>query len=164
MEKAAIIFDSKTGYTAKAAEYMAKGMAEAGIEVACYNITEVDIAFVKAAALVVLGAPTYMASITPDMLRWIQAEGSKLNLAGKLGGAFATEQYVHGGAENVIQTLLTHELVFGMMVYSSGGACGRPVIHLGPVGISHDIAAFEDVFVTYGRRMAEQAKKMIVGQ
>jgi NAD(P)H dehydrogenase (quinone) len=156
--KAAIIFDSKTGHTAKAADYMAMGMKAAGIEAACFNITAVDGAYVQDADLLVFGAPTYMASITPDMIRWLQSEGPKLHLSGKLGGAFATEQYIHGGADLVIQTLLTHELVLGMMVYSSGVAYGKPVIHLGPVGMGPHIADFKELFITYGKRMAEQAK------
>ncbi len=160
MKKAAIIFDSKTGHTAKAAEYMAAGMKSAGIEAVCCNITAVDTAYVQNADMVVLGSPTYMASITPAMISWLQSEGPKLQLAGKLGGAFATEQYIHGGAELVIQTLLTHEMVFGMLVYSSGIACGKPVIHLGPVGMSPNIADFEKLFFTYGTRMAEQAKRI----
>ena len=160
MKKAAIVFDSKTGNTAKAAEYMAAGMRTAGIEAECFNIAAVDVTYVQGADMVVFGAPTYMASITPDMISWLQSTGPKLQLAGKLGGAFATEQYIHGGAELVIQTLLTHAMVFGMMVYSSGVACGKPVIHLGPVGMSPNIADFEELFVAYGKRMAEQAKRM----
>ena len=35
--------------------------------------------------------------------------------SGKLGGAFATEQYVHGGAENAIHDLLVFMMVMGMM-------------------------------------------------
>ena len=39
--------------------------------------------------------------------------------SGKLGGAFATEQYIHGGAENAIHDLLLFMMVMGMMVYDS---------------------------------------------
>ena len=43
--------------------------------------------------------------------------------------------------------------VMGMMIYSGGSACGKPVIHLGPVGMSQDIDSFKELFVTYGKRM-----------
>ena len=49
-------------------------------------------------------------------------------LTGKLGGAFATAEYLHGGAELGIQTILDHMLVLGMMAYSGGGAYGAHLI------------------------------------
>ena len=75
---------------------------------------------------------------------------------GKLGGAFATGQYVHGGAENAIHDLLVFMMVMGMMVYSGGKSYGKPVIHLGPVGMSQNINDFKELFVTYGERMGRQ--------
>ena len=50
--------------------------------------------------------------------------------------------------------------VMGMMTYSGGSACGKPVIHLGPVGMSQDIDSFKELFVTYGKRMGEQLLKV----
>ena len=159
--KAAIIFDSRTGHTATAAEYIASGIMDAGdIEAECFNIDAVDEDFAKEADMVIFGSPTYMASITGKMKLWLEQNGGKLNLAGKLGGAFATEQYIHGGAETVLQILLTHELVFGMLAYSGGSSCGKPVIHLGPVGMRQNMEDFEELFKTYGHRMAEQLRKL----
>ena len=51
-------------------------------------------------------------------------------------------------------------MVMGMMVYSGGSAYGKPVIHLGPVGMSQNIADFKDLFVTYGERMGQQLLKL----
>ena len=50
--------------------------------------------------------------------------------------------------------------VMGMMIYSGGSACGKPVIHLGPVGMSQDIDSFKELFVAYGKRMGEQLLKV----
>ncbi len=50
--------------------------------------------------------------------------------------------------------------VMGMMIYSGGSAYGKPVIHLGPVGMSQDIDNFKELFVTYGKRMGEQLLKV----
>lgn len=155
--KAAIIFDSRTGHTARAAEFIAEGLRHAGtIEARTFNITEVDVAFVRASGLVILGTPTYMASLTARMKTWLEEKAPGLGLAGKLGGVFATEQYIHGGADLAMEVLLTHELVFGMMVYSGGGSVGKPVIHVGPVGMSQDIEAYEELFETYGTRMGKR--------
>ncbi|WP_177166231.1 hypothetical protein [Selenomonas ruminantium] len=51
-------------------------------------------------------------------------------------------------------------MVAGVMVYSGGSSCGKPVIHLGPVGMSQDIEGFEDLFIIYGKRMGEQLGKL----
>lgn len=84
----------------------------------------------------------------------------------KLGGAFATEQYSHGGGTLVIQNLLQLEMVGGMLCYSGGGACGKPVIHLGPVGVNNNVEKHngmefhKDTFIVYGQRFASKAKEI----
>lgn len=158
--KVAIIYDSLTGTTAKAAEFIAEGITNTGMEVQCFSINDAECDFVKNADGIILGSPTYMASASYNMMTWLQTKAGGLGLAHKLGGAYATEQYIHGGAENVISTLLTHEMVFGMMTYSGGGSFGKPVIHLGPVGMSQNIDTFKELFITYGSRFAEQLKRL----
>ncbi len=159
--KAAIIFDSRTHTTEKAAGFIAEGLeAINDIEVKCFNIDEADFEYIRQSRLVILGSPTYMASVTGKMKNWLESNARNLELAGKLGGAYATEQYIHGGAENAIQELLVFMMVMGMMIYSGGGSHGKPVIHLGPVGMSQDIDSFKELFVTYGRRMGQQLLKI----
>ena len=57
-----------------------------------------------------------------------------------------------------LQTILTHMLFFGMMVYSSGSSA-KPPIHMGPVAID-GIPETKEIFAEYGRRMAKQAKQI----
>lgn len=155
MQKIAIIYDSRTGTTAKAAKYISEGIKEI-CEAKIFSLSDVDMDYVKTCDGIILGSPTYFASLTANMKAWMEAEAPQLELAGKLGGAFATEQYIHGGAESAIQILLTHEMVLGMMVYSGSGSHGTPVIHIGPVGLSQNIEDFRDLFVVYGKRFAMQ--------
>ena len=158
--KAAIGYDSRTHTTEKAAGFIAEGVKSVSdIEVRCFNIDEADFDYIQQSDMVIFGSPTYMASVTAKMKSWLESNAGKLKLAGKFGGAYATEQYIHGGAENAIQELLVFMMVMGMMTYSGGSACGKPVIHLGPVGMSQDIESFRELFVTYGRRMGEQLLK-----
>lgn len=155
MRKFAILYDSRTGTTKQAAAWIAEGMQSVdGTEACCFSIKEVDLEYVRNADGVILGAPTYFASLTGTMKLWLENHAAGLNLAGKLGGAFATEQYVHGGGEAVIQELLAFELCSGMAVYSGGAANGKPVIHFGPVGLSGDIDSFRELFIEYGKRFA----------
>ena len=162
--KLAVIYDSKSGNTRQAAEWIAEGMNQAkGTEASAFSIQEVDEEFVKEAKGIVIGSPSYAASMTPDMHTWLFASSGKLGIAGKLGGAFATEQFTPGGGENVIQSILTIELVKGMLCYSGGGACGMPVIHLGPVGVNNNVEKhnsmeyYRDTFRIYGNRFAQKA-------
>lgn len=165
--KLSVIYHSKTGNTQKAAEWIAEGMNEvSGVQAMCFSISEVDSDFVKESDGVVIGCPSYAATMTPDMRNWLFTDGGKLGMAGKLGGAFATEQYTHGGAELVIQSILTDELVFGMLCYSGGGSFGHPVIHIGPIGVNSNVEEhngmekYRDNFVVYGKRFATKASEL----
>ncbi len=165
--KLSVLFDSKTGNTELAAGWIAEGMREAeGVEANIFNISSVDADFVKESKGVVIGCPSYAAGVTPDMRSWLLGSAGRLGLAGKLGGAFATAQYTHGGAELVVQSILVTELVFGMLCYSGGGACGKPVIHLGPTAINNNVEPhngmdnYKELFKTYGKRFALKAKEL----
>lgn len=155
--KLSVIYDSKTGNTAKMAECIVKGAQKTeGVEAKAFSISNIDQDFVKESKAVIFGSPTYNGSLSAAMKAWLETEPVKLNVAGKLGGAYATAAFVHGGADLAIQCILTHLMVDGMMVYSSGQAKGMPVIHLGPVAISDSLGAYTELFCLYGKRMAEQ--------
>ena len=155
MKHFAIIYDSKTETTKQAAEWIAEGMQTVqDTEARCFSIPDVDLEFVRNADGVLLGAPTYFASLPGAMKAWLENHAKGLGLAGKLGGAFATEQYIHGGGEATIQELLAVELCCGMALYSSGVSFGTPFIHFGTVGLSGNIVDFRELFRTYGKRFA----------
>ncbi len=165
--KLAVIYDSKTGNTKQAAEWIVAGMNETdGVEAQAFAIGAVDADFVREAKGVVIGSPSYLALMTPDMHSWLQKELPTLAAAGKLAGAFATEQYTHGGGELVVQSIMTAELVLGMLYYSSGGGCGNPYIHIGPIGVNGNVEAhnalenYKEYFEIYGRRFAQKAAEI----
>ena len=165
--KLAVIYDSKTGNTRQAAEGIAEGMNQTeGVDAKAFSIGDVDEEFVREAKGVVVGSPSYAAAMTPDMHGWLLTKAGGLGMAGKLAGAFATEQYTHGGGEVVIQSIMTMELVFGMLYYSSGGGCGNPYIHIGPVGVNGNREAhngmdhYKDYFMIYGKRFADKAEEL----
>lgn len=160
--KLAIVYDTQTGNTAKMAKYIIEGISTIDeAEATAFPITDVDEEYVKASDALIVGTPTYNGYLTARMKAWLESAPAKLNVAGKLGGAYATAAFIHGGGDLAIQCILTHLMVDGMMVYSSGQAKGMPVIHLGPVAIAHDIETFADLFRVYGKRMAEQVAKIV---
>lgn len=159
--KAAVLYYSKTGNTKKMAQVIAGSMSGVkDVEAKAFSVEAIDDAaesWIKESACVILGTPVYMADLTGALKCWLETGARKLNLAGKIGGAFATANYVHGGGELAIRTILDHMMVLGMMTYSGGAACGRPVIHLGPVAIGTELEKYEEIFEIYGERMAKQA-------
>ena len=118
--KLAVIYDSKTNNTAAVAGYMADGMNSIeGVEAKTFMYSEADTEFIKECTGVVFGCPTYMAGPTADFYTWMEKSAKTLNLAGKLGGVFATEQYIHGGADLTMNALLIHLLVYEMCIRDS---------------------------------------------
>ncbi len=153
--KMSVLYFSKSGNTKKMAERIAQGMISVpGVEAGIFPIEAVDEAFVRDSKCVVVGTPTYLASMANQIKVWLDTVAIKLGLAGKIGGAFATEDYLHGGGDLAIQSLVSHLMVLGMLAYSGGGAHGKPVIHLGPVGLRERLDECAPTFEVYGQRMA----------
>ena len=159
--KMTVLYYSKTGNTKHMAEIIAKGMETAqGVEAKAFPLDGVDAAWAKESKCIVLGSPIYMAGVCADVIAWLQSSFPAYGLTGKLGGAFATADYIHGGGDLGIRTILDHMMVYGMLTYSGGGSCGKPVIHLGPVAISGRLEESEETFLTYGKRMAAKALEL----
>ena len=154
--KITVVYHSESGNTAKMAEYIVKGIQSVeGMEAKAFHINDLDEDYIRESQGVIFGTPTYMGTLSGTAKVWLECAG-KYNLAGKLGGAFATANYVHGGADIAMQCVLLHLMMTGMMVYSSGGSKGAPVIHLGPVAIGGELEKYEELFEIYGKRFAEQ--------
>ena len=159
--KTMVLYYSKTGHTKQMAEIIAQGMERVqGVEAKACSIDALDEAWAAESKCIVLGSPIYFASICAAVKTWLEGPCQKCQLAGKLGGAFATMDYVHGGGDLGIRLILDHMMVYGMMTYSGGGSCGAPVIHLGPVALSGDLDASKETFLTYGERMAAKAAEL----
>ena len=158
---ATIIYHSVTGNTQKMAELIAETMNEVGgIEARTFSIEDVDVEFVKSSKCVIIGTPIYTAGATAAMHNFLQNSLKEYGLEGKLGGAFATANYIHGGGEQGIHSILDAMMCRGMMVYSGGSVFGAPVVHLGPVALGTQLDFTHDIFVEYAKRMANKALEL----
>jgi NAD(P)H dehydrogenase (quinone) len=108
---------------------------------------------------VIIGTPTYYTDAAADTTAFLETLG-KYGVAGKLGGAFATAQYAWGGNEMAMMNIIMHEMFFGMLVYSGGGAAGNPPIHIGPIKIGSADYDWDALAVDYGKRMAAETIKL----
>ena len=156
--KIAILFDTVTGNTEKMAGVIAQGANSIeGIEAKIFSIDDFDGDFVAESKCVILGTPTYKTSCSAKTKVWLdELVSGDLKMGGKIAGAFATANYVHGGGDMAVRTILDHFMCFGMMAYSGGGSQGRPVIHLGPVALGEHLEDFTEIFTVYGQRMAKK--------
>ncbi len=159
--KLAVAYYSPSGHTKAMAGLIVKGIESVpGCEARAFSIEDADNAYIEESCALILGSPTYAGTACCAVQSWLENGAGGASLAGKLGGAFATAAYVHGGADLGLMTILQHMMFLGMMTYSGGCACGDPVIHLGPVAVNANQESFEDFFFIYGKRMAEQALKV----
>lgn len=167
--KMSVLYFSKSGTTKEMAEMICQGMEQAGgVEARAFSIGApgegfdegFDEGFIGESRCVVLGTPTYLASMAAEVKTFLDGPARKLGLAGKIGGAFATADYLHGGAELAISSILNHMLVLGMLVFSGGGSFGKPVIHLGPVALKQSKDEAKETFLLYGHRMAQKTKEL----
>ena len=164
--KISIVYFTSTGRTAQMAEEIKKGIAAASedIQVGLFPITELtsyneeNVAFVNDSAAVIVGTPDYYAAEAWQLKQWLDT--CPVNLAGKLGGAYATANFLQGGADVAIQSVLTQLLTKGMLLYSSGTGCGLPFIHLGPICLKGQEESAKELFQVYGTRFAGKALEL----
>ena len=167
--KISILYYSQTGKTREMAEMVANGMRTVdGMEVGIFDIENVDVDFLHESKAVVFGTPTYLAN-TPTYLantcwqikKWFdEIPMKKINLGGKLGAAFSTANFVQGGGDTAILTLVNHMLVTGMLVYSSGSSQGLPYIHLGAVAVKNNFEESKKMLHIFGERIAAKAVEL----
>ena len=153
--KLTVLYHTVTGNTKQMAEAIAEGMKSIeSVESITFPIEEIDEEWIKESKCVILGTPIYYASVSGAVKSFLERPCRKFKLDGKIGGAFATANYVHGGGELGIRLILDHMLCHGMLTYSGGVSYGNPVIHLGPVAIADRLEESMETFKIYGQRMA----------
>lgn len=131
--KISILYYSLTGHTREMAEVIAEGVRTVpGCEVKLFPLDAIDKEFLAASSAVFFGTPTYLASTCWQWKKWFD-EPAPCSLGGKLGAVFATANFAQGGADIAIQTLLTHMLVKGMLVYSGAEPAGSPTSTSAPL-------------------------------
>ena len=160
--KITILYVSETEKTATVAQYIEQGMsvADPDIEIRRMDITDrdtYDIRFLQESDAIVFGSPVYFGNMQWKMKQWFDTS-IRIKLDGKLGGAFATEQSVSGGAEMAVLTMLQHMLVKNMLIYAPKS------VHFGPVAVGRELESYEDVFSLYGKQFAQKAVELFAGR
>lgn len=159
--KAAVVYHSESGNTAKMGGLIVEGLkGNPGIDARAFNLDDLDKDFIKESKVILVGTPVYTGTFTAKMKTWLDGGAQSLNMGGKLAGAFATANFIHGGADVAILGILNHFLVYGSLVYSGGVDFGQPFIHYGPVAIAPELENFSDLFKAYGQRVGQKALEL----
>ena len=159
--KAAVVYHSESGNTAKMAGFIVDGLQAAGLEAKAFSVDEVDQDFAKESKVLLVGTPVYAGSFSGKMKMWLEKGAGAAQPGGKLCGAFATANFIHGGADVSILAILNHLMVMGALVYPGGAALGQPFIHYGPVAIAPELDNYNDLFKTYGQRLGQKALELL---
>ena len=130
MAKALVVFDSKSGNTAKMAEAIGEGLGEAGLTVAIKKVDETSLDDFVAADAIVMGSPTYFSNMTAKTKVLIDETvklwpGEPGKLKDKIGAAFTSCGGADGGNETTLLSIIRAMLWHGMVIVGhQSGATG----------------------------------------
>lgn len=162
--KIAIIYHSKTGRTKKIGEIIREGILEVkNVDVKLMNVEEINYEFLKECKTVIFGTPTYYGNFSWQIKKWFD-ESWGCNLEGKIGAVFATADYLGGGSDTALLTLINHMMVKGMLIYSGGSALGHPYIHLGIVVLKDSDESLLNKARIFGNRIATKTIELFAGR
>jgi NAD(P)H dehydrogenase (quinone) len=98
------------------AEIIARSMNDNGLPTDCKSVDKASVADMTAADAIVMGSPTYYGQMAPQLMQLLTDSVSKHGqLAGKVGGAFASSANIGGGNETTILGILEAMLIHGMI-------------------------------------------------
>jgi NAD(P)H dehydrogenase (quinone) len=151
MSNILILYYSKSGNTAKMAEYIAEGVkVEKEIDVELKRVEDVNVDDLLNFDGIIIGSPTYYGTMAAEVKSLID-ESVKFHgrLEGKVGGAFTSSGGIAGGNETTILDILKAFLVHGMIV--QGSSSGD---HYGPVAVKEPYERSKKMCIEYGKRIA----------
>jgi NAD(P)H dehydrogenase (quinone) len=131
----------------------------AGVEVDVRAVDSVDVGDLTGFDAIVIGSPTYYGSMAAAVKQMLdESVAFHGQLAGKVGGAFASSANVGGGNETTIMDILKALMIHGMVVV--GSSAGD---HYGPVAIGDLDDRSSNQCANYGRMVAELAVRLAGG-
>ena len=121
--KILIVYDSRSGNTEKMAHAVAEGVSEEGVDVEVKKVDEASIDELPGVDGLILGSPVYYGLPTAKLKEFID-DSVKYHgkLDGKVGGAFASSEGTHTGAETTVIALNEALFIHGMVIQGTSGS------------------------------------------
>lgn len=158
MPKVLIIYYSRTGNTAKMANFIEQGLKEeGGVEIEKKEVKNASIEELLSADGIIIGSPVYYGSMAADIKKFID-DSVKYHgkLEGKAGGAFASSAGIAGGNETTIMDILKALLIHGMIIQGS-----HHEDHYGPVAIGAPDERSKRNCLHFGKSFAKLVKRLV---
>jgi NAD(P)H dehydrogenase (quinone) len=169
MNRILVLYDSRTGNTARMAQLVAEGaQAVADTETRLRSLAEAQPADVAWCDGLAVGSPTNMGLLSWKMKRfWDETMGEHwMKLDGKIACAFSSAGGWGGGMEITCQSLLTLLMNFGFLVFGvTDYATKLTTLHYGAVAVREPRG--EDAQAAcrlLGRRLAEWTAVFVHGR
>jgi len=115
-----VLYDSKTGNTAKMARYVAEGVkTQSNHLVRLFSVDEASPADIHWCDGIAVGSPTNMGIVSWKMKKFWDDIGDELwgKIDGKIGCAFSSSGGWGGGAEITCQSIMMILINFGFLVF-----------------------------------------------
>jgi len=155
MPKMLIVYYSRTGNTAQMAEEVATGAREVdGVEVTVKPVAKVQPHELKEYDGIIMGSPVYYGTMAAELKKVIdESVVFHGQLDGKVGAAFASSGWPHGGNETTVLDIVKALLVHGMIVQGSYEGD-----HYGAVAVG----APDQRAANEGHRLGRRAAELVV--
>jgi len=157
MAEVLIVFYSRTGNTRQMAELVAEGARQVdGTEVRVQPVEETTPDDLLSAHAIIMGSPVYYGTMAAQ-LKELLDESVRYHgqLAGKVGGAFASSGGPGGGNETTVLNLLQAMLIHGMVIR------GEPQgDHYGPIAVGAPDERSRRECLKLGANVAELAARL----
>jgi len=159
----AIVYHSETGNTKRMAQLVAEGCRRVrDVEPCLMSVEAPDNAALAEAKGVLFGCPTYEGTCSWQMKRFL--DEVSVDLAGKLGGVFVSQNWPGGGGADLAEiALIAGMLVRGMLIYSGGITCGAPYLHFGAVSTRAPEGLYAERCLKLGENLASKAVELFGG-
>jgi len=154
-----VLYFSKSGNTRKLAEKITEGVNEVeGVEALMKHTDDVIKDDFLSSEGVIAGSPVYFGVMSAQLKKiFDEFIGTRKQMEGKVGAAFATSMDPTGGKETTMMSIIQSLLIYGMVI------AGDPMSASGHYGVACVGAPDEKIGengVKLGRRVAEIAKKL----
>ncbi|MBS3733959.1 MAG: NAD(P)H-dependent oxidoreductase [Phycisphaerae bacterium] len=146
-------------------EHMAKSVAEGAAQVDGVQTDVRAVGGIEARELVdydaiILGSPTYYGTMAAEVKQLLdESVAFHGQLAGKVGGAFASSANVGGGNETTVVDILRALLIHGMIIQGDPGGD-----HYGPVAVGAPDERARRECVKFGKLLASLAVSLHGGR
>lgn len=158
-----VYYGGKLSAVRKMAIRISEGVREEGVEAILKSLEEAKVEDLLAADGIIIGSPSYYGGVSGEMKGFLD-QTAKLQgkLDGKVGAAFSSSQFLGGGNETTLLSIITTLLFHGMVIPGDSQGFHFGPITLNPTGREDDIVeSDEHQCRRLGQRVARLVKKLI---